>query len=80
MKLISLTLTPEGDPNGDMVEVIFNPNPSIFTSGYVRVVRRIDGSTHLTDHPDKIRPTLLGAAYRNGIALIDRVCDMTYDY
>jgi len=77
MKLISLTLTPAGNPLDETMEVILDHNPDIYKSTYIRVVRMGDGTIKLTDYPTSLTSVELDAAYRHALVIIDMVHDIT---
>lgn len=77
MRLISLTLTPGGNENGETVEIIINHKPGSFKSSYVRVVRLQDGWHRLTDCPADITKEERQEAFNHALIIIDMVFDIT---
>jgi len=77
IKLISLTLAPDGNEHGHIMEVIIDHNIDVFKPCYVRVVRLKDGTHEVTDYPPNIPEVDLIKAVKHAEVIIDLVYDMT---
>lgn len=73
MKLIELTITPDGNPFGEIASVIIDHAPDIFTSCYVQIVMLKDGSFHVKEHQIRITEAELITTLRHGTKIIKRI-------
>ena len=77
MKLVTLTLTPNGNERGAVIEVAIDHDPETFKPCYVHVIRMMDGSHHLLEYPPNIDKATLKQAVDQAYVIIDMVYDLT---
>lgn len=71
MKLVHLTITPEGNPYGAIAEIAIDPDPGVFKSCYLALARMGDGSTEITASPATISEARLAEAQAFGERLLN---------
>ena len=71
MKLIHLTITPDGNPYGAIAEIAVDPDPEAFKSCYLSLARMADGSTEITASPAGISETKRNEAQAFGERLLN---------
>ena len=76
MKLITLRLTPDGDENGVVIEVVIDHDPTMFKSSYIRVVRLYDGAINVAEQPNLISARELERVTNHAIMVMYMVYDI----
>lgn len=76
MKLIELNFTPNGNENGNVMEIIIDHDPDIFKPCYVHVGRQTNGKVHIMEAPPNISEEQCQQVINHAYDITDIVYDM----